>query len=159
VQQLKSILVLVLIVAVIMGLFVGAKRFWHKQGVKDRFGEFRDALEMNDLREMYQFIPPATRTLMPYETFEKEFLDAKNRVQVKEVLLDKVELIQDPKRPRALVTFTITQEDRTTRKETRFQLAYEWIMIQRKWYVSIKSIRERYGQYMDDRGGPRRFRE
>jgi len=158
-QQIKSLLVLLLIIAVVFGLFVGIKRLWHKHGVKTRFDEFRDALEMNDLRQMYQFIPPATRTMMPYETFEKEFLDAKNQIKVREVLLDEVELVKDPRRPRALVTFTITQEDKKTRKETKFQLAYEWIKLQGKWFVSLKSIRERYGQYMDEDSSLRRFAE
>ena len=66
-QQFKSILVLVLIVAVVLGMFVGIKRLWHKQGVKGRFGEFRDALEMNDLR-LFDILPVLGRTFTSMAT-------------------------------------------------------------------------------------------
>ena len=57
------------------------------------------------------------------------------------------------------MTFTIEQEDIKTHKSTRFQLAYEWIKLRGEWYVSLKSIRERYGQYMPEDSGFRRVRE
>lgn len=154
-ETVKSLLVLVLACALGVGLFAGGRKLLRKQEVKGRFNEFRDALEVNDLRELYQFIPPTVQVMMPYETFEKELNDAKNSIRVREVTLDKVIEKKDPRRPRAEVTFTIAQEDIKSGKKTQLQLAYDWIKVNKQWYVSIKSIQQRYGRSMggDDGGG------
>ena len=154
-QNLKSLITLVVVLVLGAGLLVGFRKLWRKHEVASRFTEFQTALEVNELRDLYKFLPPAIQVAMPYESFEKELLDAKDRVRVREVTLDKIVEKQDPRRPRAEVTFTIQQEELKTGKKTQIQLAYDWIKLRGEWYVSLRSIQERYGQYM---GEDNRFR-
>ena len=158
-ETVKSLVILLLVVAIAIGLITGIRKLWHRHGVASRFKEFRIALEENELRDLYDFIPPHVRQMMPYESFEGEFLDARDRIKVREVTLDEVKLKKDPRRPRAEVSFTIVQEEIKTGKKSQFQLAYDWIKLRGEWYVSLRSIRERYGQYMDEDSRFRRVSE